>query len=171
VLARVIDAVKTINSPPIYEKILGLEQRYGLTWHGLAPEEMEAAIRSSLDEVRKLTLVRYQSVIEQPRKSAKTTRPAAIVESSHDSDPNEEKPAATDVAQIVAYRGKLLEDYKSATGNPSSKKIYEAGNSGINKPEFYEWKNGQLPDRSRTTQQFEAFLKAKRRLIPKKSTT
>lgn len=67
-------------------------------------------------------------------------------------------------------RANLLAEYKKATGNPSNKKIYEAHNSGIYKPEFYQWKNGVLPAGSRTTRQFEAFLKARRKPIPRNPT-
>jgi hypothetical protein len=77
---------------------------------------------------------------------------------------------ASDLSE-AERRENLLDEYKKATGNPSNKKIYEAHNSGIHKPEFYRWKNGVLPAHSRTTHKFEAFLKARRKPIPRKPTT
>jgi hypothetical protein len=69
----------------------------------------------------------------------------------------------------VAQRAKLLSEYKAATG-ASNKKIYEARNSGIYKPEFYQWLKGRLPANSTTAKNFETFLKAKKRPIPRKPT-
>ena len=67
-------------------------------------------------------------------------------------------------------RANLLAAYKKVAGNPSNRKIYEAHNSGIHKPEFYQWVNGLLSAKSVTTQRFEAFLKAGRKPIPRKPT-
>jgi len=69
---------------------------------------------------------------------------------------------------LTARRKALLADYKTALGNPSSYSIYMAGNSGINKPEFYAWVNGQLPESSKTTKKFEKFLLQRKRPISKK---
>jgi hypothetical protein len=66
----------------------------------------------------------------------------------------------------IERRAKLLAEYKSATGNPSDRKIY-LGNSGIHKPQLSEWKSGTLPVESATTQNFERFLAAKKRPIPR----
>ena len=44
----------------------------------------------------------------------------------------------------IARRGQLLAEYKSAAGDPSNRRIYESRNSGIHKPEFYSWRNGEL---------------------------
>jgi hypothetical protein len=71
----------------------------------------------------------------------------------------------------IEDRLKLLAEYKHATGNPSNKKIYSAHNSGIHKPEFYQWLDGRLPATSKTAKNFEAFLKSKRRPIPRKPTS
>ncbi len=65
-------------------------------------------------------------------------------------------------------RLKFLNDYKAQAGKPSSKRIYTARNSGINKPEFYEWLRGDLPDTSVTTIKFEKFLRKGSPPIPKK---
>jgi hypothetical protein len=62
-------------------------------------------------------------------------------------------------------RRKLLDEYKTATGNPSNKKIYEADNSYIHKPQFYEWRDGRLPTSSITTINFERFLREKKRPV------
>jgi hypothetical protein len=71
-------------------------------------------------------------------------------------------------AEIVRRRN-LLADYKLATNNPSNKKIYEARNSGVYKPQFYEWLHGVLPVQSETTKNFERFLREKKPPVPRKS--
>jgi len=64
-------------------------------------------------------------------------------------------------------RGKLLDDYKAAAGNPSNKRIYEARNSGIHKPDFYAWLKGELPQESAMSINLERFLRLKQRPIPR----
>lgn len=76
----------------------------------------------------------------------------------------------SDAEGLVARREALLSEYKSSTG-ASHKKIYEAQNSGVHKPEFYSWRNGKLPASSKTAKTFEAFLRAKRRPVPRKPTS
>jgi hypothetical protein len=66
-----------------------------------------------------------------------------------------------------ARREHLLAEYKAATDNPSNKRIYEARNSGIYKPQFYEWLNGSLPVDSATCINFERFLRLKKLPIPR----
>lgn len=79
------------------------------------------------------------------------------------------KPSTAEIKEpLVIRRETLLADYKTRTGNPSSKRIYEARNSRINKPEFYSWLRGELPDSSATTKNFEKLLGSSNRLIPKK---
>src|ERR1017187_6989263 len=68
----------------------------------------------------------------------------------------------------VARRKLLLDEYKSATGNPSNKRIYEARNACIHKPQFYEWLRGELPANSQTTTNFERLLSEKKLPIPRK---
>jgi hypothetical protein len=68
-----------------------------------------------------------------------------------------------------AKRFALLQSYRSRTQNPSHRQIYTARNSAINKPEFYEWLKGILPDTSKTTRKFENFLKQNKLPIPKKA--
>lgn len=62
----------------------------------------------------------------------------------------------------VERRSKLLDTYKEATGNPSNKRIYEADNCPIHKPEFSKWRRGILPPQSQTTINFERFLSEKK---------
>jgi len=69
--------------------------------------------------------------------------------------------------EIRDRRAKLLAEYKATTSNPSNKRIYEARNSGIHKPEFYEWCKGTLSDDSATTTNFERFLREKKPPIPR----
>jgi hypothetical protein len=72
------------------------------------------------------------------------------------------KPALFYGPNEVERRRQLLEEYKAATGNPSNKKIWEAENSPIYKPEFYKWRDGRLPASSATTRNFERFLGEKK---------
>lgn len=66
----------------------------------------------------------------------------------------------------VDRRKLLLEQYKSAT-KASNRKIYRAKNSGIHKPQFYDWLHGDLSVDSQTTVNFERFLKEKKAPIPR----
>jgi hypothetical protein len=66
----------------------------------------------------------------------------------------------------VARRQKLLDDYKPATSNPSNRRIYDAENSPIHKPQFYKWLKGSLPRDSATTINFERFLREKKVPVP-----
>jgi len=68
----------------------------------------------------------------------------------------------------VDRRAALLAEYKTATKNPPNKRIYEARNPGIHKPEFYEWVNGTLPTESATAISFERFLREKKPPVPRK---
>ena len=94
----------------------------------------------------------------QPQRAASESKSGAPTQAPPDSSEAER-------------RANLLAEYKKATGNPSNRNIYEARNSGIYKPEFYQWKNGILPIDSKTTINFETFLRAKRRTIPRKPTS
>ncbi len=68
----------------------------------------------------------------------------------------------------IKRRQQLLAAYKSATGNPSNKRIYEAANSGIHKPEFYHWVKGSLPSESATCINFERFLRDRKPPVARK---
>jgi hypothetical protein len=72
-----------------------------------------------------------------------------------------------DVSKEIERRARLLDEYKAATKHPSSKRIYEAKNSGIHKPEFYQWVNGILSADSATAKNFERFLREKKSPIPR----
>jgi hypothetical protein len=67
-------------------------------------------------------------------------------------------------------RNILLAEYKAAAGQPSNRKIYNARNSGIHKPEFYDYFNGDLKAESQTFVNFESFLRAKKPPIPRTAT-
>ena len=71
------------------------------------------------------------------------------------------------VSLLAGSRQALLGEYKAATGDPPNKRIYEAKNSGIHKPEFYEWLRGELQSESETTRNFERFLRAKKPPVPR----
>lgn len=71
---------------------------------------------------------------------------------------------------VICRRIALLDEYKRATG-ANDYQIYNAQNSPIHKPDFYHWKNGKLPEKSKTAKDFEAFLKAKKRPIRKSPTS
>ena len=62
---------------------------------------------------------------------------------------------------LVRDRSRLLKNYKAATGNPNDHRIYRHTAKTINvyKPQFYDWKNGKLPDTSDITRRLEEFLK------------
>lgn len=61
----------------------------------------------------------------------------------------------------IDRRKRLLSDYIAHTG-ASHKSIYEGKNSGIHKPQFFEWKHGKLPPTSATAKNFERFLREKK---------
>jgi len=117
-------------------------------YHEVSPEQMREVMRSEINKQISDRTGAPQPAGPSPPQEVKT-----------ESDGSE-----------AARRAILLSEYKAATGNPSNKSIYEASNSGIYKPEFYQWVNGELPDKSRVTKRFEAFLKARRKPIPRKPT-
>lgn len=83
--------------------------------------------------------------------------------------PPAEYGAECDLDSEGIRRRDLLAEYKSATGNPANKRIYEARNSGIHKPQFYQWRRGELPADSATSRNFERFLREKKPPIPRKA--
>jgi hypothetical protein len=76
--------------------------------------------------------------------------------------------APEDLTSEVSRRRQLLAEYKSSTGNPANKRIYEARNSGIHKPQFYSWRNGSLATDSETSLNFERFLREKKSPLSRK---
>jgi hypothetical protein len=144
-----------------------------LTCHGVTPQQIVNAMCDDLDDLIEQRL--------QPPLSLSLPLPPDIQAQIVSNSPNQSNEQRDERLQIVAHelpelerdiarRFRLLSEYKAATGNPSNKKICEAQNSCIHRPEFYKWKQGKLPPDSKTTKSFEAFLKAQRRLIPKEPT-
>lgn len=68
----------------------------------------------------------------------------------------------SELDEEIERRRKLLADYKAATGVTSNRPIYEAENSAIHKPQFYQWLKGSLPRHSATAINFERFLREKK---------
>lgn len=75
-----------------------------------------------------------------------------------------------EIEAVIERRKAMLSEYKAATGHPSSRRIYTAKNSGIHKPEFYDWVKGILPDDSSTCENFERFLKERKPPISRPKT-
>ena len=61
----------------------------------------------------------------------------------------------------VERRSRLLAEYKATTKVDSNRRIYSAHNSGVHKPEFYEWLKGTLPANSSTSRNLERFCPTK----------
>lgn len=83
-----------------------------------------------------------------------------------DAEMGDPEPGNASAAGPTAYRESLLAEYKALTG-ASNKQIYEAQNSGIHKPEFYNWLHGRLSSKSATSINFERFLRAKKKPVPR----
>jgi hypothetical protein len=66
------------------------------------------------------------------------------------------------IPALIMHRAQLLAEYKAATKTESDRKIYEAKNAGIHKPEFYKWRKGTLSADSETAKNFERFLRDKK---------
>jgi hypothetical protein len=79
----------------------------------------------------------------------------------------EEPGQSTTLEEEIKRRAELLADYKKATKTPSNRKIYEAQNSPIHKPQFHKWVKGALLSESSTATNFERFLRDKKPPIPK----
>ena len=63
----------------------------------------------------------------------------------------------------VERRRRLLEEYKAATGASEYAILQAAGRDhSCHKPEFRQWKRGELPADSETAKSLERFLAAKR---------
>lgn len=79
--------------------------------------------------------------------------------------PQDSVPIPTGPASLpseVERRKQLLTEYKATTRVDSNRKIYTARNSGVHKPEFYQWLKGTLPSDSAPATNFERFLVAKK---------
>jgi hypothetical protein len=170
----------------------GAARGFSLMYHGVEPEQMREAAESEMDGVIAARLAMPPAPPKTGRASLTGKQAIALASAGVDiasGSPllvalHEQSNRAIEQQQIsptpqstqpepqgeAKRRAKLLSDYRSATG-ASNRKIYEAQNSGIHKPEFYEWLKGNLAASSRTTKTFEAFLVAKRRPIPRKPTS
>jgi hypothetical protein len=140
-----------------------------LDYHGLTLPKIEQELKEFLEgiayqydqgqfnaTVAKIQINKSQTVnIEQPSDSTLPLKGETV--SLGQSDSTE-----------VERRQKLLNEYKVANKSLPNKRIYEARNSGLHKPEFYEWLNGTLPAKSETTLNFERFLREKKPPIPRK---
>ena len=140
------------------------------------PEEYKEMLDSELrQEALKDKLDEWKAKV-RALKSTQSTVPLAIEPKEEDRSKlpttddlmveDRDKNVGTEVA--VERRTELLLEYKTATGNPSNRSIYSARNSGIHKPQFYEWLKGDLPATSETCINFERFLREKNPPIPRK---
>lgn len=129
-------------------------RRASLAHHGLSIEQMREV---ATQEINSLIEGRLEQV-----------RPPSELQGTKATDldvPTSAKPATE-----VERRANLLANYKAATG-AMDYHIFNASNSGIYKAEFYQWRDGRLPAKSKVTKRFETFLKAKRRPIRRDPTT
>ncbi|MGI9069735.1 MAG: hypothetical protein ACR2JB_00010 [Bryobacteraceae bacterium] len=63
-----------------------------------------------------------------------------------------------EMQEEIGRRLALFDKYRSKTGQPSKRAIYNADNCPIHKPELYDWLYGILPRDSIITINFERFL-------------
>jgi hypothetical protein len=124
-----------------------------LSYHGLSKSDVEEQMREAMFAMASAYAPGVSGFVKAP------ARPPL---------PLERDPIQVADLSKVQRRAKLLEEYKAATNNTSNKRIYEAKNSGVHKPEFYRWINGELPSGSSTAMNFERFLQAKRPPIPRR---
>jgi hypothetical protein len=162
VVERIMETVEVMDQTT--HDIFHGKQYNGLSWHGLTLEDMRDAAREGLeyDKTSVMSRLLPASVVDASSQGESAPTPESIDASM---------PTASEPKILIERRKKLLDEYKAATGEPSSKRIYESSNAKIHKPEFYEWLRGTLPESSRVTKRFEAFLTAKRRPIPRNSTS
>jgi hypothetical protein len=134
--------------------------------HGVIPDQIISTMRGVLASAIEVRLASYQPISLPPPPpppppevtAQMQSQPSTKSEAAQDTEPNESE---------VERRGKLLAEYKLETG-ASNRKIYEARNSGIYKPEFYKWLDGTLPSESSTSINFERFLRAQKPPMPRK---
>jgi hypothetical protein len=130
-----------------------------LDYHGLTRDDMLRVLQS--DATWAIDMYSFGSSSE-PKFSA------SVIEVVHSQSPESSKNPTDPNPSLVERRLKLLSEYKAANKSVPNKRIYEARNSGIYKPEFYEWMSGKLPDTSSITVTFERFLRDKKPPIPRK---
>jgi hypothetical protein len=135
-----------------------------LAYHGLSTKDMRVAIKASL----------VDAIRTWPQASELSL--AATESNTSHLPPAEPEPATTEnetsqdgntVGSEVARRRALLAEYKAVNGDVSNRQIYQAQNSGLHKPQFYQWKSGKLAASTATATNFERFLKAKKPPIPR----
>jgi hypothetical protein len=135
------------------EELQASEGKAKLSYHGLTLE----AMRENLQVFFAIVLYEYAGVSLPVTSEPPQNQPRAVLD----------KPSVAGSNPEIERRAALLAAYK-ATHNVSSKRIYEAKNSGIHKPEFYRWVRGELPATSAPARNFERFLAAKRAPSPRK---
>jgi hypothetical protein len=136
-----------------------------LSYHGVTEaqicetidEAIQSTIKINFQEISKLSAREFQSLRLPEDKLLPKTSTGLLGESGKSVSEEE-----TD------RRSKLLAEYKAATCNPSNRQIYEARNSGIHKPQFYQWLKGKLPSDSATAMNFERFLREKKAPISRR---
>jgi hypothetical protein len=142
-----------------------------LDYHGLQRATIGSELNDFLRSISRDYQKRKSNVSSIVPISPIEPQPANSEQPS-DSIPSLEENAARLVVQSgsteVERRQELLNEYKVANKSLPHKRIYEAKNSGLHKPEFYEWLNGTLPATSETTLNFERFLRDKKPPIPRK---
>ena len=116
-----------------------------------------------------------RSVANCPLEGAGKTRIDAVSIEGRSSGCNVLNPVLTDLlpdlqqsvkAALVFERKALLDEYRQVVRVPN-KKIYEARNSNIHKPQFYAWIRGELSAASQTSINFERFLREKKPPLPR----
>ena len=123
-------------------------------------------------ELQNILIERAGMEIEQAKSMEEAVRTGVPETSTETEQPSETGRISSEPSGDATHekdrRESLLREYKAATKEPSNKRIYEASNSGIHKPQFYEWINGVLPADSATAINFERFLRMKKPPIPRK---
>jgi hypothetical protein len=127
---------------------------YGTIEYHATKERMRAALQEALQHA----IQKHLPQLDDTPAGSGTRIPGSV-------PPPQSADAANET--LIDSRAKLLAEYKAATGNPSNYRIYNARNSRIHKPQFYQWRNGVLPRDSVTARHFEQFLRDKKPPTPK----
>ncbi len=129
----------------------------------LTPREFCAVLELKVGE-----LELHAGDVTERRNTSQPNATAGQSETAPDREPELEAPWGLErkLGEEVRRRD-LLAEYKRATADPSNKRIYEAKNSGIHKPQFYQWLRGKLSPTSETTINFERFLVEKKPPVPR----
>lgn len=154
--ARVIQLVAKLNASFALVRFSTCD----LDYHGVTQSDMRQCIRECLKRLI------FTKLLPEPRKQETISTDTPPMAESTEAPPNVVPPMPG--TSELQRREVLLAEYKAATGDPADYRIYNARNSGIHKPEFYQWKKGVLPKDSGTTKNFERFLREKKVPIPRK---